>query len=86
MNIGDRVVCIRADKGFDSLTIGKEYNIINIAEDSGMYSSTGIYIDVRNDRGFIRSYYYSKFISIKEYRKQKLDKINLVYEDSISVT
>lgn len=78
MNVGDKIICIRFDKGFDALTIGKVYRIIDFDDESAMYSSTGIYLSIINDNGVENYYYYSKFISEKEYRKQKLERISKV--------
>ena len=71
MNIGDKIVCIRIDKVFDALTIGKEYRIIDIDEETAMYSSNGIYLSIKNDNGVENYYYHSKFIGVREYRKRK---------------
>jgi hypothetical protein len=81
MKKGDKVVCIHFDKGFELLTIGKVYRLLDAGDNEMIYSSTGIYYLVKNDNGNENYYYYSKFVSLKEYRKMKLKKIR--YESNL---
>lgn len=75
-----RVVCInRDDLDYDvgvylydsiALTIGKIYNIV---EDETIESGRYRFYD---DAGDFRYYYVERFISVAEYRKRKLRRLN----------
>ena len=82
MQKGDKIVCCNispykiGESGISThikprLTIGKSY-IIETA-DSQAYC-------VRNDKGNLNWYKKDRFVSLKEYRKQKINKI---YESSV---
>jgi hypothetical protein len=77
MKKGDNVVCINdTDVKFNikGITIGKIYKITKIyeGEDYDEEESYGIV----DDNGHRKGYFSYRFISLKEYRKQKLEKIN----------
>ena len=65
----DIVICI--DKTLKQCTYGKKYKIFTIER---MNVSDVIYIF--NDNYKLREYFEYSFISLKEYRKQKLQKLN----------
>jgi hypothetical protein len=73
-----KVVCIRIDKGFDDLTVGKSYILLDSGDNEMVYSSTGIYYGVINDNGVLNYYYHRKFIKLEEYRKLKLERLNSI--------
>jgi hypothetical protein len=62
-----KVVCKNNFFGKYYLTIGKEYKILK---------NRGNYYSIVNDSGYINEYDSDCFLSVKEYRKQKLEKIN----------
>ena len=64
-NKGDKVVCINNDNVEDRLTLGKVYIIVLYNYN---YDSVLLGDDLYN-------YHYHRFISLKEYRKNKLNKI-----------
>ena len=73
--VGDRIVLIKKeDYDIVYLTIGNIYTII---EEKDFQYQDSVYI--KNDMGNIMLWWGSRFISLKEYRKQKLNKI---YDDS----
>lgn len=55
------------------LTIGKEYTIISIEDED--------IIRIKNDNDKNFGYYIERFMTLKEYRKAKLKKINKYNED-----
>jgi len=55
-----------------NMTIGKSYIIIGEEE---YYNDEKIYY-IENDKGVIEWHFASRFISLKEYRRNKLEKIN----------
>jgi hypothetical protein len=70
------VICVNCYEGYDKLTLGKKYCIYGCIDTSGGYSSDGVYYLVKEDNDYYRFHYYTKFISLKEYRKKKLEKLN----------
>lgn len=76
MNVGEIVVCINdkrifSDTNYD-LTIGKKYRITNIGDRDS--------ISVINNNGREFGYFSKRFLSLKEHRKMKLNKIYTSYE------
>ena len=73
--IGDKVVCIDRERTSlpVKLTLNKIYDVISIQTTSsaGFISSVAI-ID---DDGQERHLFQSRFVSLKEYRKQKLKRV-----------
>lgn len=67
-----KIVCVNNDK-CAYLTLYKEYKIYD--ESFYRYDS---YVVIKNDNDLFCEYEKDRFIGIKEYRKQKLDKINRV--------
>lgn len=65
---GDKIICIE-NAGKSELTIGKEYTIIKITVDHGADE-----VQIRSDIG-ISSAFCSRFTTIKDERKNKLQKI-----------
>jgi hypothetical protein len=65
-----KLVCINNDNKTCDLTIGKTYN--SIYEDTW----TNGYYKVINDNNTCSWYFCNKFITEKEYRKLKLEKLN----------
>lgn len=63
--IGDKIVCIDTSYG-KNVTIGKKYEV--------RYSSYN-YINIWDDFGNYREYKTSCFLSLKEYRKQKINNL-----------
>jgi hypothetical protein len=59
--------------GLAELTVGKVYHIVSIS-DSGREDQRDT-IRVTNDKGHIYGYYASRFISLSESRKLKLNKL-----------
>lgn len=78
MNIGDRVVCInnksRLNNVVYGLTLDKIYIICYIDKDS----SNEVVIYINDDSGGQYGYYASRFLSVSEQRRLKLDKINIL--------
>ena len=66
---GDKVICIKKDIFFENLIVGKIYTIENVYGDDTI-STPELYY----------TYPSYCFISLKEYRKQKLQKICLSQE------
>ena len=76
--IGDKVVCINIDDLIYSgvkLTLYKIYNVVNTNE-------TVNTVSIKDDNDNIKGLYQSRFISLKEYRKQKINEICLEQEIS----
>jgi len=67
MKKGDKVICIDVDE-IDSLELYKVYQISDCL--------TTRYLIILNIEGLEQWYRQSRFISLSEYRKQKLEKIN----------
>jgi len=65
---GDRVVCAYNDSCNGLLSKGKVYNVINVFNLNSV-------LFVKCDVGVELHFSTSMFISLKEYRKQKLEKI-----------
>jgi len=74
--VGEKIVCINNtvnDNDWQSnLTIGKQYVVMSV--DMSIIPSKKEVV-VKNNEGIISSYYNSRFISVTEYRKLKLEKI-----------
>jgi len=74
--VGEKIVCINNtvnDNDWQSnLTIGKQYVVMPV--DMSIIPSKKEVV-VKNNEGIISSYYNSRFISVTEYRKLKLEKI-----------
>lgn len=74
--IDEIVVCIYNKYVEDELTIGYEYEIVDIITD---YDEIEEFVVVRNNLTECESYSYSNFISLKEYnlihRKDKINKL-----------
>ena len=75
--VGDKIVCVRVNH-FNKpvptgLTVDKSYEILEIRHDQS--HAITLVVFVRDDIGNIFGYSSERFISITEYRKQKLDKI-----------
>ena len=74
--IGEIVVCIDDlipyyREKLDSLTIGNKYKIHSISGNGLLY--------LKNDKGGIQAFSNTRFISLKEYRKQKISNfLNIV--------
>lgn len=63
-----KVVCISNDRHYN-ITVGKVYEVEEFFSiDSGYYQ-------IRNDSGNIFGYEVKHFITLKEYRRRKLDSI-----------
>ena len=79
--IGDKVVCIDRERTGNEvkLTLNKIYDVISIQTTSsaGFISSVVIMDDVGRERRLFQS----RFVLLKEYRKQKLKRV--LYENSI---
>jgi len=71
-NIADSIICINNDETGISkfLTVGKVYKIIKIE-----IFFDKIFLFLINDKNIIESYYHSRFLSVKEQRKLKLNKL-----------
>jgi len=65
--VGDKVVCIDNLRNEQTLSVGKIYTIDGSSEKYG-----SVFVRI----GF-QTYYQHRFIHLKEYRKQKLNKICL---------
>ena len=78
--IGDIIVCINNKIDYSRndgrvlgcLTIGKKYNIISTRHDG-----QDAYYEILNDSNYFELYYEYRFVSLLEYRNQKLKKICL---------
>ena len=70
---GDRVICIDISDS-DNLTYKKVYTVLDVICD---YKD---YVDILDDNGNQNTFYKKRFISLKDYRKQKLNKICLSQE------
>ena len=75
---GDRVICIDISDS-DNLTYKKVYTVLDDTfNGSKTMEELGFdFIIIRNDKNLILCYLTLRFISLKEYRKQKLEKICL---------
>jgi len=73
IKIGDKVIWIKHDSQMN-FTSYKEYSVFDV------YSDSKYNIVVQNDYGFLSVVGSDYFISIKKYRKQKLEKICLKQE------
>lgn len=73
---GDNVVCINNSSIYDIkntfLTIGKVYKIFHIKDGN---ENNSIIYRVMNDNNTISGYYSSRFISIAESRRLKLERL-----------
>jgi hypothetical protein len=68
---GDRVVCININNNYiNNVVIGKTYTVV------GFFKASG-YVIVKDDEEI---YDFDCFISLQEYRKQKLEKLCLSQE------
>ena len=67
---GDRIVCINNIGREGLLTNGKIYTVQENEDQTGLST-----IWFQNDKGEMMIYYSRCFISLKEYRKQKINKI-----------
>jgi len=68
----NKVVCVNADKidpvkGSINLTVGKVYILLTGEDEGGFY--------LCDDTGEKRRYYSRRFISLREYRKEKLKRL-----------
>lgn len=78
MKTGDIIVCINTKRNpyfliegdLEDLTIGKFYKIL------GSLISNKVLIS--NDKGLIRHYNSGRFISLKEFRKEKILKLEKI--------
>ena len=66
--VGDKVVCIN-NKDLDINVKLTPYKIY-VIYDSAVASAT-----IKDDNGYDKDLFQSRFISLKEYRKQKINKI-----------
>jgi hypothetical protein len=74
MRKGNKIICIKISQRSrrpNLITIGKVYTIVSSGELNDYF-----YCSIVNDSGELFGYDSSCFISLKEYRKQKLEKIN----------
>lgn len=62
-----KLVCINNIN--ENLTIGKIYNIL-------AFDNVDFYYKIINDNNIISWYYYNRFLTLKEYRKEKLIKLD----------
>lgn len=65
--IGDKIICIH-DSNVKFLKLNNIYTILDI---DIIYAV----VYIKNENNFITDYHIERFISLKEYRKQKLQKI-----------
>jgi len=74
--IGDKVVCIDRERTGNEvkLTLNKIYDVISI-------QTTSLSVAIMDDVGRERRLFQSRFVPLKEYRKQKLKRV--LYENSI---
>jgi hypothetical protein len=74
-----KVVCIDNKVDFSysplTLTIGKIYDVIDFGSIDPQYKNLSVY-GLKNDNHIVCHYFKVRFISLKEYRKQKLEKLN----------
>jgi hypothetical protein len=61
------------------LTVGKVYNVQHIISNSVTASGKSIYRLI-NDNGTVTGYYSKRFISLSDYRKQKLERLFSIAE------
>ena len=80
---GDKVVCIDNNLIENGLTIGKIYDVLayffsDIKFKGEFYSI----IEIKDDKEWCDREYYScrRFVSLKEYRKLKLEKLKSLYD------
>lgn len=69
MYVGDNVVCINSIDGY--LTLNRIYTILNV--ENGYDGS--IAFRIKDDNNDKHLYFPNRFVSLREYRKQKLNKI-----------
>lgn len=73
MKVGDSVICIDNNSSLGHklpLTVGKSYIIQHIDKNCKDI------INVINDSDYKNDYFTNKFITINNYRKKKLEKLN----------
>lgn len=68
MEIGDKVICVNNNNGRFALTIGKEYEIVDVSPLENMFG-------VINDDKEIRSYLDQRFLTVFEYRIKQINKL-----------
>ena len=75
--IGEKIVCINngnhLSRGIANLTLNKTYSVVS--HTPGKLFDNLCIID---DNGSYGQYMWERFISVKKYRKQKLNKVNEV--------
>ena len=64
---GTEIVCINNTHQRSYLTLNKKYTVIKVGLDL---------IEIKDDTNELSRFYDTRFISLKQYRKQKLLKIN----------
>lgn len=68
----EKMVCINTDDYYlGTLTYGKVYDAI--WNETIVYSSDGIYLEITNDIGVKIEYHESKFMKLNEWRNLKLN-------------
>lgn len=70
---GDKIICIQSAGKSSELTIGKTYTIIEVCVDHGADE-----VKIVGDGNWISNAFCSRFTTIKEQRKKKLQKINSI--------
>lgn len=78
MKIGDKVICIDNIKVERQITVGNVYTVIITGLSTFATSDGNVWknnITLVNDNGYITQFYAHRFISLKELRKRKLNKI-----------
>lgn len=68
--VGDKVICINSDHSGKELTKGNFYIIEKIYHLEGKEMC-----DVICDQGYVSDFFLNRFLTIKEYRKLKLKKL-----------
>jgi len=80
MKVGDKLYCIKSIKNFNKKIIYTKNKIYTIKNIYSASMSNNLQFYIEDDFGitgtaFYTSYSYKYFISLKELRKQKLDKL-----------
>lgn len=77
LKTGDIVICVDDDHPTDPLTKGKKYEVINTGRAQSGIETYSDYITVYSDNGNKYSYLAGRFISIQDFRDNKLNELGM---------